>query len=134
RQRLHVLLIPLPELFEKMIAEKWNVFGPLAKRRHAQRDGVDAEVQILAQLPVAEGRIEIDIRRADQAEIDVDDAVAANRAVLALLQHAKQLRLQVRRHLADLVEKERASLGHLEQAFLVHRRAGERTLLIAKEL
>src|SRR4029079_13137892 len=95
RERLHVLLIPLPELLEKMIAEKWNVLGPLAKRRHAQRDGIDAEVQIFPQLSVAERRIQIDVRRADQAEIDVDDAVAADRPVFALLQDAKQLRLQV---------------------------------------
>src|SRR3990172_2326499 len=32
------------------------------------------------------------------------------------------------------VEQERAALGHLEETFLVHRRAGERAFLVAKEL
>ncbi len=62
------------------------------------------------------------------------DAVAADRPVLALLQHAQQLGLQVGRHLADLVEQQRAALGHLEQPFLVDRRAGERALLVAEQL
>ncbi len=46
----------------------------------------------------------------------------------------KQLRLQVRRHLADLVEQQRAALGHLEEADLVGVGAGERPLLVAEQL
>ena len=64
----------------------------------------------------------------------MDDPVAADRPVLALLQHAQELGLQVRRHLPDLVEQQRAALGHLEQAFLVHRGAGERALLVTEQL
>ena len=132
--RLDVLLVALPELLEEVVAQQRDVFGALAQRRHPQRDGVDAEIEILAQPPVAQRRVEIDVGRADQPEVDVDDPVAADRPVLALLQHAQQLGLQVRRHLADLVEQQRAALRHLEQAFLVHRRAGERALLVAEQL
>ena len=110
RDRLDVALVPLPVLLEEVLAEQRDVLGPLAQRRHAQRDRVDAEVEILAQLAVAQRRVEIDVGRADQPEVHADDAVAADRAVLALLQHAQQLGLQVRRHLADLVEQQRARL------------------------
>src|SRR4051812_28408359 len=134
RQRLDVLLVALPELVEEIVAEQRDVLGALAQRRDAQRDRVDAEVEILAQPPVAQRGIEIDVGGADQAEVDMHDPVAADRPVLALLENAQQLGLQIRRHLADLVEQQRAALGHLEQAFLVHRRAGERALLVAKEL
>jgi hypothetical protein len=41
------------------------------------------------------------------------------RADLALLQHAQDLRLQPEGHLADLVEEERAPVGELEEALLV---------------
>src|ERR1041385_5980983 len=50
RDRLHVFLIALVELRQEVVAEQRNVLAALAQRRHAQRDGVDAEVQVLAQL------------------------------------------------------------------------------------
>src|SRR5712692_10057323 len=134
RQRFHVLLIALPELVEEIVAEERDVLGPLPQGRHPQRDGVDAEIEILAEAPLAQRGVEVDVRGADQAEIDVHDPVAADRPVLALLQDTQQLGLEIRRHLADLVQQQRAALRHLEQDFLVHRRAGERALLVAEEL
>jgi hypothetical protein len=96
--------------------------------------GVDAEIQVLAQAPFAQRHVEIDVRRADQPEVHVDDAIAADRPVFALLAAREQLGLEVRRHLADFIEQQRSALGHLEQAFLVHRRAGEGAFLVAKQL
>ena len=124
----------LPVLLEEVLAQQRDVFGALAQRRHAQRDRVDAEIQVLAQLAVAQRGIEIDVGGADQPEVHAHDAVAADRPVLALLQHAQELGLQIRRHLADLVEQQRAALRHLEQPFLVGRGAGECALLVAEEL
>ena len=53
-------------------------------------------------------------------------ARVADRHDLALLQHAQQLGLHRERHLADLVEEDRAAGGGLEQAAVILRRAGER--------
>src|SRR5207302_9928999 len=53
---------------------------------------------------------------------------------LALFEHAEQLRLQVFRQLADLVEKKRAPVGLLEDALTRRDRAGERTAFVAEEL
>src|SRR5712692_10721859 len=64
----------------------------------------------------------------------MDDPIAADRAVLALLEDAQELGLQIRRHLANLIEQQRAAFGHLEEALLVRRRAGEGALLVAEEL
>ena len=85
-------------------------------------------------MPVAQRRVEIDVGGADQPEVHAHDPVAADRPVLALLQHPQQLGLEVGRHLADLVEQQRAPLGHLEQPFLVALRAGEGPLLVAEQL
>ena len=134
RQRFHVLLVTLPELVEEVVAQQRNILGALAQRRHTQRNGVDPEVQIFPQPAFTQRGIQVDIGRADEAEVDVHDAIAANRPVLALLQNAQELGLEIRRHLADLVEQQRAPLGHLEEAFLVQRRARERALLVAEEL
>ena len=56
------------------------------------------------------------------------------RAQLALLQHPQELHLHRQRHVADLVEEERAAVRLLEtpQARLL--RAGERAALVAEEL
>ncbi len=84
--------------------------------------------------PSLHRRLGIDVGRADQPEVHLDEAIAADRPVLALLQHAQQLGLQQQRHLADLVEHQRAAGGQLEQADLVAGRAGERALLVAEQL
>ena len=47
---------------------------------------------------------------ADQADVDLDRGLTAERDHLALLQHAQQPRLQVERHVADLVEEQRAAV------------------------
>src|SRR5258708_7481968 len=134
RDRLDVALMTCLVLLEEVLAQERNVLGALAERGHAQGDRVDPEIEVFAQLPVAEGCVEVDIRGADETEVDADDPIAADRPVLTLLDDAKQLGLQIRRHLADLVEQERAPLRHLEEALLVVLRAGERPLLVAKQL
>ena len=60
--------------------------------------------------------------------------LAADALELALLQHAQQLRLQARRHVANLVEEQRALVGQLEAAELALDRAGERALLVPEQL
>src|SRR5207247_4524238 len=54
-----------------------------------------------------------------------DDAVRAHGTHLALLQGSQQPGLERDRHLADLVEEERASMGRSEQPFAIPVRARE---------
>src|SRR5262245_1523953 len=133
RNRLYIPLMTGLVFLEEVFAEQRNVFCALAQRGHAEGDRVDAEVQILAQLAVPQRGVQVDVGRADQTEADADDAVAANRPVLAFLQHTEELGLQVRRHLADLVEEQRAPLGHLEEPFLVGLGARKGTLLVPEQ-
>ena len=51
-----------------------------------------------------------------------------------ILERAQQLRLQVERQLANLVEEQRAALGALERARVLGVRAGEGAALVAEEL
>jgi hypothetical protein len=60
--------------------------------------------------------------------------LCADGADLAFLQGAQELRLEVERHLAHLVEEERAAVGELEEALLVFGRAREAALLVSEEL
>ena len=61
------------------------------------------------------------------------DALAADRAHLAVLQDAQQLGLHRERHLADLVEEERPAVGDVEEAGARRRRAGEGAAHVPEE-
>ena len=52
----------------------------------------------------------------DDAHVGLDRGAAADGGVLALLQHAQKSRLRLERHVADLVEEQRAAVGLLEAA------------------
>ena len=47
----------------------------------------------------------------DDAHIDLDGLVAADRLERLLLKHAQNLGLDRARHIADLVEEQRAAIG-----------------------
>jgi hypothetical protein len=67
----------------------------------------------------------------------IDDAhghLAADPVELALGQHAQQSGLERRGHVADLVEEQGAAVGLLEAAGAARLGAGERALLVAKQL
>ena len=63
-----------------------------------------------------------------------DRRAAADALDLALLEDAQELRLDLQRQLADLVEEERAPVGQLEEADPPGDGAGEGALLVAEEL
>ena len=69
-----------------------------------------------------------------EADIERDLGLAADRSHRALLEHAQQLDLHLERHLADLVEKQRAAVGLDEQAGLVALRVRERAADVAEQL
>src|SRR5205814_3302065 len=64
----------------------------------------------------------------------LDRQARADALDLPLLQYAQQLRLRRHGHLADLVEEDRALVGHLEAPAALGHRAGERALLVTEEL
>src|SRR5437867_2030926 len=119
---------------EERAHEDGHVLAALAQRGHRDGDGVDAEVEVLAEPAVLHRLIGIAVRRREQAEVHGDGLGAADAPHHALLEHAQQLGLEVGRHLGDLVEQERALVRLLEQPHLLHRRARERALGVAEEL
>ena len=85
-------------------------------------------------MPVLDLRVQVAVGRGDDAHVDGDVGLAADRAEPALLQDAQQLHLQVQRQLADLVEEERAAVGAAEAARAVGDGAGEGAAHVAEEL
>jgi hypothetical protein len=72
-------------------------------------DHVDAEVEVLAETPLRDGRLEVAIGRRDEADVEWNLGAAADRPHGALLQGAEELRLESERQVADLVEEECAA-------------------------
>ena len=72
--------------------------------------------EIFAEEALAHARLEVLVRRRDHAHVRLDRLVPADAIEVAVRQHAQEPRLQLLRHVADLVEKERAAFGLLEAA------------------
>ena len=70
----------------------------------------------------------------DNAHVNVDIVIAAERTDFALLQHAQQLHLQRRRHIADFVQKQRASFRRLKESFARAYRAGKGATGVTEQL
>ena len=83
--------------------------------------------------PLLDGLFEVAVRRSDNTGVYLDSVGPSNSVELALLQRPQQLGLEFKANFADLVEQERSSVSQLETPDLSLMRAGERTLLVAKQ-
>src|SRR6185295_10109133 len=122
------------ELGEKRFAQREHVLFAVAQRRQPDRKYVQPVVEILAELAAAHRQLEIAVRRGDDARVGAQDARAAEALEFALLQHAQELRLHRRAHLADFIEEQHPAAGLLQLTRLALRRAGERAALVAEQL
>src|SRR5271166_4289681 len=73
------------------------------------------------------------MRRNYDSNVHGDRLIAADALDFAFFEHAQQFRLHVQRHVADLIEEDRALIGLLELADVAPRGAGERSFLVAEE-
>src|SRR5262249_13838649 len=95
------------------------------------RDPVE---EILAKRPARNEVLQVAMRRAEQAHVDLHGAVVAQPPDLALLEDPQELDLQRCGHVPDLVEEERAAVGFLEQAPALADRTRESAAHMAEEL
>src|SRR5262245_17806710 len=121
-------------LRREVLDQARDVAATLPQRRHCDRKHVQAVVEIGAEKPGADPRLQVAIRRRDQPHIGAQGARAADALELALLQHAQELGLDLRGQLAYLVEEQRAAVGELEAAAPLLDGAGEGAFLVAEEL
>src|SRR5438105_8677082 len=129
-----VLVQALVDLHQQMLDEKRNVLATLAQRRDRERHDLEALVQVLAEPAGFHLARELAIGRRQDARAYRNPLHPADPLQLALLQDTKQLRLQVLRGLADLVEAHGAVLRQLELARLRRGGAGEGALLVTEQL
>ena len=104
---------------EKMSCEERDVLGSLAECRNPERHDVEAIEEVRTKSARLDLLFEGLVGGRDHAHVDLDRRAAADAFELTLLQHPQQLRLHRGRHVADLVEKQRAAMRALELARLV---------------
>ena len=112
-QRLDLALEAHRRLLEKMFHQQRDVLASFGKGWNHQLDNSEAIVQILAKRPASHERLQILVGGRNHAHVDSDRLVTANALELFLLTGPQQLGLCLQRHVADLVEKERATVGQL---------------------
>ena len=70
--------------------------------------------QVLAEQPLTHALLQVLVRGRDDAHVGAHGLVSAHAVESAVGQHTQQARLQVRRHVADFIQKQRAAMSFLE--------------------
>ena len=93
-----------------------DVLGPFVKRRYFNHHNAESEEEVFAELLFPYRCLEIAMRGGEDAYVNPQAVAAAEALNGFFLQHAQQLRLRVKAHVADFVEKDGAAIGLLEAA------------------
>ena len=106
------------DLVHEIVDQRGNVLAPLRQRRHPNRYHGKPVVEVLAEATLGDLLFQIARGRRDDADVD-SDLVGAALALEGLLdQHAQDLLLGLARHVANLVDEQRAAVGLFQRAGL----------------
>ncbi|MBP1637187.1 MAG: hypothetical protein H6Q10_3761 [Acidobacteria bacterium] len=123
------------EVGEEVLDQRRDVLLALAQGRDVQVNDVQAVVEILPERPLRDHLGQVPVGRGDHPDVHhAGRAVGADLLQFARLEEPQEQALHPQRHLADLVEEDRALVGELELALLVAVRAGEAALHVAEQL
>src|SRR5690606_12982435 len=100
----------------EVLGEEAHVAGPAPQRRQLDPDHAEPVVEVLAEEALAHHRPQVAVGGADHTGVDAEGPRRSDASDLAQLQRPQELRLEVGRELADLVEKDRAAARLLERA------------------
>src|SRR5579864_6048015 len=121
-------------LLDEVANEQRDVLTTLPQGRNFQRKDVQPVIQVHSERVLTDHRLQVPIGCSDEPDVRPDSPIAADTFELLVLDSAEQLRLELERHFADLVEKERTSMRQLEASDLLCHRSGERALFVPKQL
>ena len=120
---------------DEIICKYRDILLPLAQRRYLEGKDVQTVIQVAAEGLFLNRLLQVHIGTRNDADIERDRLLPPDARHLARLQDAQQVDLHLVRHIADLVQKDRAVVGQLEFAgAALALRAGERARLVAEQL
>jgi hypothetical protein len=83
----------------------WNHLTAIAKGRHVDPNDAQPVEKILTELPLSYSLFEIGVRGSDNSHVYALRTGIADWQHFSLLEEAQQLRLDIERQIADLVEE-----------------------------
>ena len=116
-----------------MIGKEGDVVSPFAQGRDEQLDRVDPVKQVLAETAVAYCCVQVGVGRTDQPYIYLCLLGRSEAVYLLLFDHREQLRLEHKRQVPDLIQKERAAGCDLETSRLAFPRIGKRPFFVSEQ-
>src|SRR5262245_10995998 len=117
-----------------MGGQELDVAAAIAQGRQAELEDLETMIEIAAKALLGNGEREILTRSGYEARIEPGCALSADFAQFTIFQNSEQLGLHAARQLTDLIEKEGATVGLLEQAAMRLQRTREGTSHMTKEL
>jgi hypothetical protein len=118
----------------KPVEQPRDLFPTVSEGRQLDRQAVQPGVQIRAEATLGNGLLQRLLCRGDEAAVDGDRRDFAERNHRALLQRAKELRLDSEREIGDPVEEQSTALARSQQARARPVRARERTAAVPEQL
>lgn len=117
-----------------MLGQNGNIIFPLPKRRKIQFHGAQTIEEVRTKLLLADHFFDICVGGSNDADICLDELVAAQAHELFLLDDPKQAHLQVQGHLSDLIEENGSAVGQFKFTDIaVSLGTGKSTVLVAEE-
>ena len=127
--------VRLAHALQVVVEERYHVIAPLAKRRDANLDHVQAIVEILTKCACLDLCGQIAIGRRDEANIAGGGrSLRADGVNLATLGEPEQHRLHAQTHLSQFVQKEGSAVRLTDQSGLVAVRPGEAATHMPEQL
>src|SRR5581483_8931357 len=126
-------VLPGNKLVQKPVDQSGNIGLALPQRRKVQGHNIQTEIEVFAECPFFVCSFKISIGGRDNSYVDFYPSVAADGSNPSLLENSEEFRLHFQRQLADLVEKDGASVRTLEEPFLIARRSCKRAFLISEQ-
>ena len=133
RERPVGAIVNRTERNEEMIGEGKNVQAAFAERGNAERQNVEAEKKIFAELACGDGGLEISVGDCDEARFDAKSFGAAEALECALLQNTQQFCLRVRGKSGDFVQDNCTGAAEFEAAELAIHGSRERAAFVAEK-
>ena len=134
RNRVHALPLGARVRPDEVRRERGNVMAPLAQRRNAELDDLQSVQQILPEAPLLDHLAEVAVGGGHDPCVNADAPIRADRRNLLRLHGPKQLGLNGRGQLANLIEEESAARRRAKESVAPSVGARERAPLVPEEV
>ena len=122
------------QFLKKVLHQPWKILRVLVERRRTDEKNRQPVIEVRTESARLRLRGQLPVRGGDDAHIYANRFVVAHALKLAALHKTQQLRLQPQRHLANLIQKQRAPVRGFDAAGAALHGAGKCAARVPKQL